>query len=1115
MGAVEGIKQGLEIKGIGTFKFKIEDDDGRTHEVKIKNSLYLPELRRCLLSPQHWAQEAGDNHPLPRGTRMENDDANCILFWGQGKYKKTIPHNPDSNVPILHTAASALTYRAFATTFEAMEANFYRREHVRQLPGLRRHEQTPDDQEFIADENVHFNGAKRMENGVSADDETIKMSKVTSPSEGEHEGQTRMRALTFDPSPPLEEEEEVHLAAADDQAELMRWHYRLGHLPFARLKLLAKNGEVPRRLAKVPPPKCAGCLFGAMTKVPWRGRESKTSHEVFVASKPGECVSVDHMVSTQAGFYAQLKGKLTNKRYRAASVFVDHFSRIRFVHLMQDLSSEETIKAKLAFEQFAAEHGVKIKHYHCDNGRFADTAFKQSCEQNGQRLTFCGVNAHFQNGIAERAIRDLSESARKQLLHARHRWPAAVHVALWPYALRNAALLHNNLPTLEDGTSRLELFSSIRVEDGMGEDCIESSSWSSSSISTRKERAMKEGPPELMSPAGGWSQLRAAVSNGADAVYLGLKSYSARARATNFDPNPELIFRRHRRRPGEYGEFDDEYDDDEQDESTNRVRVYVAFNTLVFDDKLSEVEGLIENVWDCGVDAVIVQDVGVSRIVREVVDRGGGGGMGGMGGMGTTNDANNGIVIGRGLYGAPMEIHASTQQTVTCADGVAFAANRTNATRVDLCGLDQVEGLVRVGVSCLKIEGRLKDASYVAATTRAYRQAIDAVWDKVLKEQGDYHSTPPRRILSSPEEAVSRSDLTHPLLLDYHPEHDEDGHFDEDSGEGNDDNDADKHDDYDDDEIMLKGTNYSLEEIDSLLDLIEDELPISATLWENIQKSHLSRYPDQRRGVDSIKRKFKELYSKRVKTGDPNCPQEVCRAKRLRHQNVESMNASDLNTVVAGSEEQGSESGDDLSSVLGEHDNIGSDVVVAHRTRRSSAELDDVEEEDDDDLVAEVVDEVGGNLGATGGAGEDDAAEAIAAEFLPRESTTSSTSTARQGQRRGEMTSRRRAAVHLTPISRPQNRQRGERDESPEGRPGDQISQMIAIMMMNQGADREERRVEREERREEFRLQLEMQRQQMQAQQSQQNIMTMMMMSMLGRNGPAQNENENQNTNAE
>ncbi len=78
-----------------------------------------------------------------------------------------------------------------------------------------------------------------------------------------------------------------------------------------------------------------------------------------------------------------------------------------------------------------------------------------------QRLTFCRVNAHFQNEIAERAIRDLLESARKQLLHARAHWPAAVHFALWPYALRNATLLHNSLPVLEDGTSRLELFSSI------------------------------------------------------------------------------------------------------------------------------------------------------------------------------------------------------------------------------------------------------------------------------------------------------------------------------------------------------------------------------------------------------------------------------------------------------------------------------------------------------------------------------------------------------------------------------------------------------------------------------------------------------------------------------
>jgi hypothetical protein len=119
--------------------------------------------------------------------------------------------------------------------------------------------------------------------------------------------------------------------------------------------------------------------------------------------------------------------------------------------------------AKQAFEKFSAEHGVRILHYHYDNGQFADNAWKQSCKASRQRLTFCGVNAHFQNGIAEHAIRDLLESAHKQLLHACACWPAAVHFALWPYALRNAALLHNSLPVLEDGTLRLELFSSIRV----------------------------------------------------------------------------------------------------------------------------------------------------------------------------------------------------------------------------------------------------------------------------------------------------------------------------------------------------------------------------------------------------------------------------------------------------------------------------------------------------------------------------------------------------------------------------------------------------------------------------------------------------------------------------
>lgn len=371
-------------------------------------------------------------------------------------------------------------------------------------------------------------------------------------------------------------------------------------------------------------------------------------------------------------------------------------------------------------------------------------------------------------------------------------------------------------------------------------------------------------PPELMSPAGGWSQLKAAVANGADAVYLGLTSYSARARATNFDPDPMLIYK--------YNDIDNYEPKDGEAASLAQavkfahqhyVRVYVAFNTLVFDEELHEVQELIEQIWECGVDAVIVQDVGVSKIVKEVVDA-----------LSAKMEEEEGLGrTGKGLGGARMEIHASTQQTVTCADGVEFAAQRTNATRVvlgrelslteiaqitrntdieieafvhgalcvsysgqcfsseawggrsanrgqcaqacrlpygliangelkhlsfdgiegimggkqlrnndvdevqyllspqDLCGLEHVEGLVRAGVSCLKIEGRLKDSSYVAATTRAYRQAIDEAWDKLLEEQSTSSSFT-KRILSSPEEHVSRSDLTHVFARGQDENHD-------------------------------------------------------------------------------------------------------------------------------------------------------------------------------------------------------------------------------------------------------------------------------------------------------------------------------------------------------
>jgi hypothetical protein len=212
--------------------------------------------------------------------------------------------------------------------------------------------------------------------GANADNRIVKMANLPLPPQQEEpSGVIRQGPLTFNPSPPTEEAKDVQLKAANNQAKLMQWHYRLGHMRFPKLKQLALNGKIPKKLTKVLPPKFAGCLFGAMTKLPWQGKETKVDHEIFVATKPGECVLVDQMTSTEVGFYEQLKGKLTKKRYKCATVFIDHFSHLQFVHLQLVNKSKEILAAKLAFKQYGAEHGVKILHYHCDNGCFHNNAF--------------------------------------------------------------------------------------------------------------------------------------------------------------------------------------------------------------------------------------------------------------------------------------------------------------------------------------------------------------------------------------------------------------------------------------------------------------------------------------------------------------------------------------------------------------------------------------------------------------------------------------------------------------------------------------------------------------------------------------------------------------------
>jgi putative protease len=261
--------------------------------------------------------------------------------------------------------------------------------------------------------------------------------------------------------------------------------------------------------------------------------------------------------------------------------------------------------------------------------------------------------------------------------------------------------------------------------------------------------------PELLAPAGGWDCLKAAVANGADAVFFGLPRFNARLRADNFTEEelPEVIAFCHR----------------------HGVKAYVTLNTLVFTSELEDAADYLRLLNRCGVDALIVQDIGLVRLAAALVPE--------------------------------LPIHASTQMTLTSPQGVEIArelgitrsvlarelslrelkrfdtskmpievfvhgalcvaysgqcltseslgqrsANRGECAQAcrmpyelvvdgairdlgdrryllspqDLAAVNDIPELIASGVTSFKIEGRLKSPEYVAAVCQVYRKAIDA-----------------------------------------------------------------------------------------------------------------------------------------------------------------------------------------------------------------------------------------------------------------------------------------------------------------------------------------------------------------------------------------------------
>ena len=152
------------------------------------------------------------------------------------------------------------------------------------------------------------------------------------------------------------------MSSESPQAELLQWHYHMGHCLFKRLQIISALGVLPRKTPKVNSPNCAGCFYCAVTKRPWHTKSANNRGSIWEASAPGYCVLLDQMESSTPRFIAQLKGKLTKQSYRAATIFLDHHSDLTYVHMQQVFSSKDTVEAKKVFEDYSQTNRVRINN---------------------------------------------------------------------------------------------------------------------------------------------------------------------------------------------------------------------------------------------------------------------------------------------------------------------------------------------------------------------------------------------------------------------------------------------------------------------------------------------------------------------------------------------------------------------------------------------------------------------------------------------------------------------------------------------------------------------------------------------------------------------------------
>ena len=118
---------------------------------------------------------------------------------------------------------------------------------------------------------------------------------------------------------------------------------------------------------------------------------------------------------------------------------------------LKDFTTDSTIASKEVHESFIKEKTKTVEKHRADNGKCSDNTLIENITENSQSAEFCGVGAHHQNGVAERANRSLTGKARTVLMHARRKWTSAIFACFWQMTFSHGAFVSNHSTFDDEG----------------------------------------------------------------------------------------------------------------------------------------------------------------------------------------------------------------------------------------------------------------------------------------------------------------------------------------------------------------------------------------------------------------------------------------------------------------------------------------------------------------------------------------------------------------------------------------------------------------------------------------------------------------------------------------